>query len=97
MGFHAKNFYDLTNIDDIYDKGWTDALLFVAKELDLEFKDGKVFYCDGGILDDQAKEDLLQLWQANDGDDTTQNLIMSVLECAGCSNEFKHYIDNQEA
>ena len=26
-----------TDVDDIYDKGWTDALVFLAKELGLKF------------------------------------------------------------
>lgn len=34
---HWETSDDLTDVDDIYDKGWTDALLYVAKELDLEF------------------------------------------------------------
>lgn len=49
--------------------------------------------CGSGILDNQAKEDLLQLWNANDGDNATQSIIMSVLECVGCSEEFKTFLE----
>lgn len=41
------------------------------------------------MLDEQAREDLISLWHSNDGDENTQCIIMSVLECAGCSEEFK--------
>lgn len=48
------------------------------------------------MLNEQAREDLLSLWHSNDGDETTRSIIMSVLECAGCSEEFKSLLDEEE-
>ena len=47
------------------------------------------------MLDSQAREDLLSLWNANDGDEDTRRIILSVLECAGCSEEFKSLLSKE--
>lgn len=49
------------------------------------------------VLDDQAKEDLLSLYEDIDtANDEKRDFFWSVLECAGCSEEFERYKESQE-
>lgn len=46
------------------------------------------------MLNTQAKEDLLALWNANEGDEATRSIILATLECAGLEEEFRAVIDS---
>ena len=48
------------------------------------------------VLDDQAKDDLLLLYRDIDiANDEKRDFFWSVLECAGCSEEFERYEESQ--
>lgn len=48
------------------------------------------------MLNEQAKEDLLYHYRNECDDDLREAEFWSVLECIGCSEEFKHLLDEQE-
>ena len=48
------------------------------------------------MLNEQAREDLLSLWYSNEDDESTRRIITSVLECVGCSEEFKSLLYDEK-
>ena len=46
------------------------------------------------ILNNQAKDDLLLLYKDTEERPNIKSFFWDVLECAGCSEEFKEFLDN---
>ena len=63
-------------------------LIILSKKGDLKMK---------SVLDEQAKDDLLLLYNDIDSNNTEKReFFWSVLECAGCEEEFREHLEQQQ-
>ena len=82
-------------IQDCCDKDWNDSdiRIAVAAAIVKRFKEPEKLR---NVLDDQAKDDLLLLYKDIDNANIEKkDFFWSVLECAGCFEEFERYKEGQ--